>query len=456
MPLDDAEMFPLLTEASRGLLTRLREHPAAPRWTHRCGERLTAEALARVRGYSGSLKANRISPPPGEPPWLGDFLDHCRRDVPFYRERLPSGASLEAMPTTLREDLRTGYWRFVPDSADLRDILTYWTSGTTGTMVMVPSCPEAPAKYLPVFEVALQALGIGIEGGNRMSIVHAMCQRSAYTYPSVMSYFGGAGLARLNLNPSEWRSPADRAAYLAEFTPELVTGDPVGLMELASLPLRDPPKALISSATALLPGTRSTLAAAFGCPVLNLYAMHEVGPIGIDHGEGLEIVSPDIHVEILAADGSACSPGVRGEITITSAFNPFMPLVRYRTGDHAALDLSAPAPRLVEFEGRASAIFRSASGRIFNSIDVTRILSDLPLPALSLIQRADGSVRMRTRCDEAMARKVQEKLRELFQGIGVEVERVPNELPWVGKVIQYRSEILFTGHRKGDQKPPPA
>lgn len=449
MPLDDAAMFPLLTEASRGLLTRLREHPFAPRWTHRCGERLTAGALARVRGYAEALKANRNSPPRAQPPWLGEFLDHCRRDVPFYRERLPSGGSLETMPATLREDLRTGYWRFVPDTADLGDILTYWTSGTSGTMVMVPSCPEAPVKYLPVFEAALRALGIGIEGGNRMSIVQAMFQRSAYTYPSVMSYFGGAGLARLNLNPSEWRSPADRAAYLDEFTPELVTGDPVGLVELASLPLRDRPKALISSATALLPATRSKLEAAFGCPVLNLYAMHEVGPIGIDHGNGLEILAPDIHVEILAADGSPCPPGVRGEITITSAFNPFLPLIRYRTGDHAALDLSAPAPRLVEFEGRAPAVFRSASGKIFNSLDVTRVLSDCPLPALSLIQRADGSVRMRTRCDEAMATRVREQLRDLFEGVGVDVERIPNDWPWTGKLIQYRSDIPFAEHQKG-------
>jgi len=129
---------------------------------------------------------------------------------------------------------------------------------------------------------------------------------------------------------------------------------------------------------------------------------------------------------------------------LTGSLNPFLPLLRYRTGDHAALappDAGAP-PRLLGLEGRATVAFRGADGRTLHGIDVTGALRDLPLPFLSLRQHADGSMRLRTRCDGETLEQVESALRELFgRGQSIEVERLPEEFIWQGKPLQYTSEL---------------
>src|SRR5438067_2136744 len=87
-PLSDERRFPLLTDAGRERLRWLREHPSAPRYNHRCGDRLDAKALARVRAYGEAFRRSSRGWAWGEvPEWLDGFSRFCREDVPFYRRR---------------------------------------------------------------------------------------------------------------------------------------------------------------------------------------------------------------------------------------------------------------------------------------------------------------------------------------------------------------------------------
>lgn len=81
-----------------------------------------------------------------------------------------------------------------------------------------------------------------------------------------------------------------------------------------------------------------------------------------------------------------------------------------------------------------------AAGRRFNNIDVTTALRDLPLPALSLRQHPDGSLSFRVCCDEATVREAGDRLRDLFGGLPLAVERAREGEPWAGKTIQYHGE----------------
>src|SRR5262245_2438002 len=239
------------------MLLRLREHPHAPRFNHPGGERLDAPALARVRSYAEELKTGRVGWRPGElPDWLWRFVEFCRRDVPFFRRRPDWSDDFFALPPTTRADLRREPWSFVPDSADLTDLVVYTTSGTTGSRLAVLSHPEVPNRYLPLMQTALAANGVRLEGGPRVSIVHVCAQSQTFTLASVMSYLDFAGFAKVNLNPAEWRDPHDRVRFLEDCDAELYTGDPFAFSELAKLPLRVRPKALLSAAAALLPGLR--------------------------------------------------------------------------------------------------------------------------------------------------------------------------------------------------------
>jgi phenylacetate-CoA ligase len=442
-PFTDAERFPLLTDAGRRMLQRLREHPHAPVYNYRCGERLTAPALARVRAYAAALGTGRVGWRFGEvPEWVGEFVARCRREVPFYRDHLAGrGDDFFALPLTERGHLRRLPWAFVPLSADLNELVVYTTSGTTGERLRLPAHPENPNRYLPLIQTALAAFGVTLEGGDRVSIVQVGYQTRTFTLPSVMSYLDFAGFAKVNLNPADWRAPDDRVYFLDDLRPEIYTGDPIAFAELARLPLRTRPKGLVSAATALRPGLRQRLEAHFGCPVVDVYSMNESGPVAFARGDAHEVLPHDLYVETLDADGRPCPPGVRGEVTLTGGCNPYLPLVRYRTGDFAALDFAGPLPRLVGLEGRPPVVFRAADGRRFNSIDVTIALRELPLPFLELRQAADGPLRFRTRGDTATLAAAEAALRGVFGGLPLTVEAVPDGATWEGKLIQYGSEL---------------
>src|SRR4029077_4722518 len=88
-PLTDAQRFPLLTEAGKEMLRRLREHPHGPAFNTRAGDRLTEAGLANVRRYPERGRTQRAGWRPGElPPWLRELMAFCRREVPFHRRRL--------------------------------------------------------------------------------------------------------------------------------------------------------------------------------------------------------------------------------------------------------------------------------------------------------------------------------------------------------------------------------
>jgi len=441
-PTDD-QRFPLLSPTGRRMLGRLREHPHRPRYNFQTGDRLTEEGLARVRAYAARLRTERVGwRPGGLPPWVPPFVAFCRREVPFYRRQLDWPDEFAGLPTTDREDLRREPWAFVPDSADLTGLIVYTTTGTTGNRLKILSHPEVSSCYLPMMETALEAHGVRLEGGERVSIINVCAQKQTYVFASVSSLLDGAGFVKVNLNPDDWNDPDDRVRFLDDCDPELYTGDPFSFSELMKLPLRTRPKALISAATTLLPGLWRRLESHFGCPVLDIYSLNESGPVAFARGGDHEILPPDLYVEVLDSEGRPCPPGSRGEIALTGGNNPYLPLLRYRTADHAALDFSGPLPVLVGLEGRPPSVFRDGEGRIFNSIDVTIALRDLPLPFFALHQAADGALVFRTRCDEATKAAAEQALRTFF---GPEphltIEMVPEAEPWQGKLIQYRSDV---------------
>jgi phenylacetate-CoA ligase len=119
-------------------------------------------------------------------------------------------------------------------------------------------------------------------------------------------------------------------------------------------------------------------------------------------------------VEILDEAGEPCAPGVHGEITLTGGFNFCLPLLRYRTGDFAALDFSGPEPVLKEFTGRAPVRFRAANGTWVNSIDVNHALRDLPLQQFQLHQNASGAMQFNYDAEDVLDEAIARRLQPLF------------------------------------------
>jgi phenylacetate-CoA ligase len=419
--LTTAERYPLLTEAGRAMLRWLYEHPHAPRFNHHCGDRLTSDTLRQVQAFErrvlASGAADRWGWTPGHPPrWVAAFATRVLRTVPFYRRHgLSPTADFGSIPPCDRGDLGRTPWDFVPDDQPLDQMVMYATSGTTGHPVIIASHPVTSSKYLPLLRSALTTRGVTLEGGpGRVSMVLVCNQRSTYTFGSVSTFLDWAGFAKVNLAPSDWRDPDDRAKFFDACQPEIYTGDPISFSELMRLPINTRPKALVSSALALGTVLRERLEAHFGCPVIDVYSMNETGPIAVGTRGGHALLPRRLYVEILDNAGVPCPPGTRGEIVVTSSFDPYLPLLRYRTGDHAALAFDGHRPVLVGLEGRPPVVFHATHGRQINSIDVTQQLDPFGLPQFALHQTSDGALHLRVSDADADLQHVQQALLSLF------------------------------------------
>jgi phenylacetate-CoA ligase len=438
--------FPLIDDAGRQLLRWLQEHPHAPRYNHFGVDRLSADGLQRVRVFEAALsQASNGWTHDSLPTWLPDFARMCYDTVPFYRRHGALPARFADIPTCARGDLSREPWAFVPDTQPLDGLTVYQTSGTTGHPLDIITHPEPLAMYLPLmrFALATQQVGVRLDATTgRVAIALVCFQQRTFTYAAVSAYLAHAGLVKINLNPDDWRDKEDRAKFLDACNPAIYSGDPLSFAELLQLPLQSRPKALVSTSMALLPAFRQQLAAHFGCPVIDIYAMNEAGPIAVAHDAGHVVLPHRIYIEILDEQGQPCPPDVRGEIALSGGFNPFLPLLRYRTGDYASLTFRGAQPILVGLEGREPVIFRGMRGETINNIDVSTALKRFALPQYQLHQFADGALRLRVHGVDAPIEDIRERLEQLFgeeQELMIEVMGTTTQ--WPSKIKQFTSDL---------------
>lgn len=449
MPSSDATRFPALSPAGQALLQRLREHPYAPRYTAVCGHRLTPAYLERVRAFERELQATPPGwPAGGYPAWLDDFVTLCFETVPAYRRYGERPARFEDIPLSDRADLSREIWAFVPDGQPLDDLILYATSGTTGHPLTILSHPVASGMYTPLVKAALERAGVTLASrAGDVACVLVGLQQNAYTYPSVTPQQDEAGHLKLNLHPADWRDPADRARFLDDLRPEIYTGDPVAFAELLTLPLRTRPKALVSTALALTAGLRAQLEAHFQCPVVDVYAMNECGPIAARADAGpFALLHHRLYVEIVDEAGAVCPPGVRGEVVLTGGFNPYLPLLRYRTNDYAALGFENGRPVLSDLSGRPAVVFQARDGRRLSALDVTAALKDCAWPQYALHQTAAGALHLRIAAPPGAEAQARAALAALFgPDQPVTVEFLDRLTAGGGKLLQYTSDQPAAG-----------
>ena len=435
----DRERFPLLGEGGRRMLQFLREHPSAPIFRNQSGNKLTAADLEAVLAFEREVAAAPAPEwtPGKRPAWVADFARRCLAAVPHYRRRGMAG-EFEQLPTISRADLSRDIAAFVPDDLPIDRLIQFRTSGTTGHLLLVASHPRVAASYLSLYRRALRHFGIELRHGpDRVGVVLVGFQRRCFTYVSVTPQLGESGLAKINLHPDDWRDPEDRARYLDALDPEIYTGDPVSFVELSSLPLRTRPRALLSTSMALLPETRRLLEERFACPVVDVYSLSEAGPVAFAAEGVWHLLQHRLFIEVLDDAGRPVAPGQPGEVTLTGGFNAWLPLLRYRTGDTAALVLHGREPRLAGLAGRRPVRFRAAGGEWLNNIEVTHALGRFALAQWALHQHADGRLELRTSGGDPA--ELGRALAELF-GTGASIQ-VDVGADFDGKVRQYTSDL---------------
>jgi len=395
------EMSPTANAASRARIAALFSHASAPRWTQAAGDRLAPADVERLAGFAAELAAGRGARTPQPDQHLIAWAAGRIAATPLFRRRVAADFDIAGrwtdLPTASREDVASRAQHLVPDDAPLERMIVYRTAATTGHALLVPQDALAVSCYLPLISVALARFGVN----TRFTPDDTACflvgsQRHTVTYPTALAGWGGAGFAKLNLFPDEWPRPAARDDYFRHFAPRFLTGDPLSFADMLEAGIACRPRALVTTAVAMSHGLKHRLEAAYGCPVIDWYSLTETGPLGYAcrEGHGYHWLPHDIHLEALDESGRPATG--RGEITVSGGRNPFLPLLRYRTGDWGRIDFGPcpcgdTMPRLLDLEGRAPVRFRSRRGEAVSAQDVATVLRRHPLVQHSFEQEASGA-----------------------------------------------------------------
>ncbi|RAW00365.1 AMP-binding protein [Pseudochryseolinea flava] len=439
--LTDEERFPLINDLF--YLKQMQQDDTAPKFNFQSGDRLRSEQLAHVKSYASKIKTKQFWNTDSQPSWMSEYLNWCTSTVPFYTNR---SNVLTSHPTIRRRDIHDSPWQFVSADCDLKDLLVYQTSGTTGAAMDVVFDPISQACWIPQLESLLQPLGIRLSRSNRHVAIALICdQQTTITYASLSTYLDGAGVLKINLNPSEWKRDDDRRDFLEKYNPEVLTGDPFAFNSLLALQPNIRPKAMVSSAMKLTNDLRQKLESYFDCPVLDIYSLTECRMVAVADGDGRHrAIRPELYFEIFhPQEDVLMPPGERGELVITGGNNPFLPLIRYRTGDFCSMTIDNGTPYLVDLEARLPIAYYRSDGSFINNIDISRAMTDFPLVGFSIHQQIDKHVTFKGWCstlDERMSEKIRATLEDLFgENISVKVS-CTRETPTT-KPVSFTSDI---------------
>jgi phenylacetate-CoA ligase len=218
--------------------------------------------------------------------------------------------------------------------------------------------------------------------------------------------------------------------------PVFLSGDPYSFLDYIMRGIEYRPEAILSTAILMGKVVREKLQGYFQCPVADMYSLNETGPIAYscpDDPSKFHILPHDIFVEVVGENGEHLPEGTRGEIAVTGGRNPYLPLLRYLTGDTASMSFGRcrcgeTTPSLVNLQGRKLVLFHRRSGKIVNSIDISGIIRSFPVYAFSFIQQGDYTCRLKISAGGELTsgsiKLMKERIESLFgNDIQLEIER---------------------------------
>jgi phenylacetate-CoA ligase len=251
--------------------------------------------------------------------------------------------TLHRLPLLAKDSLRRDPLAFVAEQRGGQRLLSYHSSGSTGTPIRA-ICTRAGQQR---FAAAREARSYRWAGTSilrpRAMIGGQPIVSTAYARPP---YFRYNAAERQVYFSAYHLSPATVRSYVAgvdRYRPESFTGYAFSQFLLARLMLEQglrfqaPPKAAITSSEPLTTEMRRIIAEAWGCRAYEEYGSVENCGLATECEAGRLHVSPDFGiVEIVDEHGRPLPPGREGRVVCTGLLNDAQFLVRYEIGDTAS------------------------------------------------------------------------------------------------------------------------
>ncbi len=328
---------------------------------------------------------------------LRETVDRLYEKVPFYRKKLDEVgyrpgdikdlADLKSLPFTTKDDLRDNY-PFGLFAVPMRDIVRiHASSGTTGK----PTVVGYTANDIKVW-ADLVARTIVAAGGTPDDIVHVAYGYGLFTGGLGLHY--GAEMLGATALPMSGGNTKRQIRLMVDFGSTILCCTPSYALNIAEV-MREMGvtremirlKAGILGAEPWTDEMRREIEEELGISAHDIYGLSEVvGPgVSIECGEknGLHVFEDSFIPEIIDPDtGESLPPGQRGELVFTNINKEGLALIRYRTRDISALDVS-PCPcgrthvRMKRITGRTDDMLIIRGVNVFPS-QVEAVLMQIP------------------------------------------------------------------------------
>lgn len=184
---------------------------------------------------------------------------------------------------------------------------------------------------------------------------------------------------------------------------------PVGLRQIRSM------------GETLPPDLREAVKAAWNVETVDTYSSQELGVIAIQcpNGDGYHVMAENLLVEVIRADGSACTPGETGQVVITDLHNFATPLIRYAVGDlaeaggHCRCGRGLPMVRAIR--GRLRNLITYPGGeRRWPLVGFAKFRDIAPIAQYQVVQRAIDLIELKLVC-QPLSPKQEEGLRQVMR-----------------------------------------
>jgi phenylacetate-CoA ligase len=289
---------------------------------------------------------------------LQAVVNRCYKNVPFYRRRLEELGmepedlqtldDLRRLPFTTKQDLRDSY-PYDLVALPLREVVRFHlSSGTTGSPTVIAYTANDLAHWTDLVARNLVAGGI-----TREDVVQIF-----FGYGLFSGGFGlhqGAEVIGASVLPVSEAELTQQVKIMQDFRSTALIGMPSYALQIAeameevgvdrnSLSLR----VGLFGAEPWSEERRTAIESRLGIRAYDIYGLSEMGGPGVagECGErnGLHLAEDHFYVEVVdPATGEPVAPGEEGELVFTTLTKEALPLLRYRSGDLASLDV-APCP----------------------------------------------------------------------------------------------------------------
>ncbi|HDM92583.1 MAG TPA: phenylacetate--CoA ligase family protein [Candidatus Korarchaeota archaeon] len=253
----------------------------------------------------------------------------------------------------------------------------YTTAGTTGKPKKVFFTKDEIDKSIELGSTLMRAggLGHGFGPGRAVQIMFAYGRPSwgaGYITQRMIEEAGG-----LPIPASNSLSPAEQLELMEEFRPIAIVGTASYVyrvteelsqsVELSELGVRT----IALGAETWPERVRQYLEEKWDARVMDQYGLTEATfavASECSMQDGLHLNEIDLYVEMVDPDtGEPVSPGEEGEVVFTTLSRKAMPLIRYRTGDVAAMipgecECGSPTRRISRIRGRTDDMFTIGTG----------------------------------------------------------------------------------------------